>query len=443
MPLANEHSARVKSPEEFQQGTFRRSNSESGVDIITGKLISEDVMAVQSYRFDISKFTAEQAKKWCKDHEVNFIDFEPSQNAKVIEGHIFVYGEIVSFQDSKAGEFGCVNLKNIVQQIKDNKDATRLICHIHSPGGDVWEGFAIHDALVNSGKEVETIIEGLCASIATVIALAGDKRLMTQHSEFMIHNPWTFGIGDSEDLKKQSEELSKTENKLADFYAAKTSLTSEQLLNYMHNETFFTADEAKDFGFITEVVNTMKQVASINKSKFYNSMSKEQDDKMNLVDKLFNRLEKLFQKNIMVADVNGKELEFPDLTDASEIKVGAKVNEGGSPANGEHQMPGGETYVCENGTLKEIKEKPADDTQALKDENAALKAEIEKLKGEKASVENKLKTAEADTRKAISEYKAFKAEFSKGDPDDATPPAGDPKPKTFPSKDELRKSMNL
>jgi ATP-dependent Clp endopeptidase proteolytic subunit ClpP len=431
MPFLNEHSGRVRKPEDFE-GAFRRENIELGVDTISGKLKGEETYTVQSYRFDLSKFTSNEAENWLKNKNIEILEFEPAKNEQLAEGHIFVYGEIIPWQDEDAKKFGGVNLKDIVNQIGNNKDANRLVVHIHSPGGSVWEGFAIHDALVNSGKEIETIIEGLCASIATVIALAGDKRLMTQHSEFMIHNPWTVGIGDSEDLKKQSEELAKTENKLAEFYAAKTILSTQELLDYMHNETFFEAEEAKKFGFITEVVNTMKQVASIkNKPKFNNSMNKEQEEKLSLLDKFFNKIEKLFQKNITLTDVNGTEMDFPECNDPSEVKVGVKVNIAGAPANEEHKMPSGETYVCEAGVLKEIKpkEETTDDNQALKDENASLKSEVEKLKGEKASLENKLKTAETETSEAVKQFKEFKAQFSNGNTGDNEPPAGDPDPK--------------
>jgi len=109
------------------------------------------------------------------------------------EGHIFIQGIISPWQDKYAEDYGEVNIKQVTQQIQNNKDAEKLIIHIHSPGGDVDEGFGIHDILVAHGKannvEIETSIEGLCASIATVIAMAGSTRMITENSEFMIHNP--------------------------------------------------------------------------------------------------------------------------------------------------------------------------------------------------------------------------------------------------------------
>src|SRR6056297_93805 len=135
------------------------------------------------------------------------------------EGHIYIYGVISPYQDKSAEDFGEVNLKQVVEQIKQNKDADILNVHIRSEGGDVWEGFAIHDALFNSGKEIHTIGEGIVASIATVIFLSGSKRYMSKNAEFMIHNPWTYGMGSASDLEKTAGELRDIEDKIVAFYA--------------------------------------------------------------------------------------------------------------------------------------------------------------------------------------------------------------------------------
>lgn len=440
MPYPNEHSARVRKPEEFKDNSMRRKNIDAGVDLIHGKLSDgDDSMVAQAYRFDAEKFTAAEAKSWCKEHDIEYILFEEATNGKVNEGHIFIYGEIIPYEDNDPGMWGGVNLKDVVKQINSNKEANRLIIHIHSPGGDVYEGFAIHDALVNSGKEIETIIEGLCASIATIIALSGDRRLITQHSEFMIHNPWSFGLGDSEDLKKQSDELAKTEKKIAEFYASKTNLTKDELFNYMHEETFFTAQEAVDYGFMTEIVNTMKQVAKITNLNIFN-MDKKLENKMSALEKLIDKVMSKFKpKDIMVADVNGIELDFPEVNDASEIAVGAKVNVSGNPETGEHKMPSGEIYVCESGVLNEIKPAPDDENEALKKENEALKAEVESLKSEKAKAETNAQNALKGLNQLQDEFKKFKSEFSKGNPADGAPPDGDD---TKPKVRELLKTKN-
>jgi len=376
MPYSNEHAARLRNPDDFEKDSFRRKNIEDGIDIIIGKLKGEDTMTTQAYRFDSQKYTASEAKNWLEKHNVEYISFEPAENSEIIENHIFVYGEIIPFQGSSNFEYGVVSLKDVINQINENKSANKLIVHIHSPGGDVNEGFAIHDALVSSGKEVITIIEGLCASIATVVALAGERRLMTENSEFMIHNPWAFGIGDSEDLKKQSEHLAKTENKLAEFYSKRTNLKVEQLLDYMHNETFFSAKEAQDFGFVTEIIQTMRQVAHF---KNYKYMENEKFEKHlsiieSTIQKIMNFLNPV--KNLVIQDVNGVEIDFgSDIKSQDEIKPGVKATINSSPASGEYVISTGETLVFENGELKEIKPKEVvEQKQESEEETQEMKA---------------------------------------------------------------------
>jgi len=161
----------------------------------------------------------------------------------MIEGHIFIQGVISPWQDNAAEEWGEVNIKQVTQQIQDNAEAEKLIVHIHSPGGDVDEGFGIHDILVASGKEIETRIEGLCASIATVIALAGSTRLMTENSEFMIHNPWGDAWGDADELQKYTDMVKAAEEKVINFYADKTGGDREILDQMMKEETWMSAEK--------------------------------------------------------------------------------------------------------------------------------------------------------------------------------------------------------
>ena len=78
MPYPNEHSARVRDPGDFQSDSFRRKNIEKGIDLILGKLKGESSMTTQAYRFDKTIFTVVEAKKWLKDHKINYISFEPA-----------------------------------------------------------------------------------------------------------------------------------------------------------------------------------------------------------------------------------------------------------------------------------------------------------------------------------------------------------------------------
>ena len=103
--------------------------------------------------------------------------------------HVFAYGVVDCWQDSSASEWGYINLKTVKDQIEAQKGFDEILIHIHSDGGDVNEGFAIYENLKSLGKPITAQIEGNCFSIATVIALAGDKRLMTSNAKC-----WAFSL---------------------------------------------------------------------------------------------------------------------------------------------------------------------------------------------------------------------------------------------------------
>jgi ATP-dependent Clp endopeptidase proteolytic subunit ClpP len=153
---------------------------------------------------------------------------------------IFIHGDIIPWQDSSSEDWGMVNLKSVTRQLRDAKDdgADTIDVHIHSNGGDVTEGFAIHDVLVNSGMKVNTIVDGSCYSIATVIFLAGSKRSMSKNSQLMIHNPFGFAGGTADDIEKYADQVRDAENKILDFYIEKTGADRDQLSAMMKEETF-------------------------------------------------------------------------------------------------------------------------------------------------------------------------------------------------------------
>ena len=321
--------------------------------------------------------------------------------------NIYIYGDIGWWQSKDAADWGEVTLTSVRDQYESQKEAETITLHIHSPGGYVTEGFAIHDYIRSLGKPVTAIIEGMCYSIATVIALAGDKRIMTSNSNFMIHNPWGFAVGDSEELKKYADELKKAEQKVADFYAAKTGITSEQALELMKAETFMTPEDALAKGFITEIATVMKAVALYKPNS--KKMSKEtltKDEAVGLLDGLAEKIKNILKpsiKNKLVQDANGDEIDFPDLAPEDTPSVGDKATIGGSPAEGESLMPNGETYVFTAGVLTEIK--PAvqnnEDVTALQEENAQLKAQ---LKAEKKKTKTLNQTIE-DTQGMVKALK--------------------------------------
>jgi len=360
----------------------------------------------------ISRCISECVASGSDQEQAAAICYTQWENAKdMIEGHIFIQGEIIPWQDTEAAKWGGVNVKNISQQVLDNKEAENLIVHIHSNGGDVDEAFAIHDILRANGKKIETRIEGLCASSATIIALAGDKRLMTENSTFMIHNPWMWGnAGDADDLQKQADLLKEVENKIIAFYAKKTGSDASKLDTWMKEEKWMSAAEAKELGFITEIITDIKAVAKITIQKNI-EMNKNEELVKSIDTKLDTFWDKIKNflgiKMLTITAADGTVLDFGDqVKTADQIAAGmtAKLADGGVPS-GDYPMPDGKVFVFDTaGKLSEIKPGETTDLEALKKENADLKAEIETLKASALAKETAFRTIESD-------FATFKAEI--------------------------------
>jgi ATP-dependent Clp protease protease subunit len=125
---------------------------------------------------------------------------------------------------------------------------------IHSGGGEVWAASAIRAMLVDYPGRVTTRIDGLCASAATYIAMAGDRILMQDTAFFMIHDPACMLYGTVEDLKETIEFLKVIKQGIVESYQGKTGIDAEKLAKMMTDETWMTAQDAKNLGFVDEVV---------------------------------------------------------------------------------------------------------------------------------------------------------------------------------------------
>ena len=124
---------------------------------------------------------------------------------------------------------------------------------INSPGGDVFAGLAIYNALVNHNGNVTVRVDGLAASIASVIAMAGDKIIMSPGSMIMIHRPSVYAAGTVDDMEKAKDVLLKIEEGITPIYAKRTGLSDEKIAELLEAETWMLADKAVELGFADEV----------------------------------------------------------------------------------------------------------------------------------------------------------------------------------------------
>lgn len=155
-----------------------------------------------------------------------------------------------------------VSAKAFIDELK--KHTGKLVTvRINSPGGVVTEGYAIFNALKRHKGGVIVQIDGLCASMATYVALAGTPVRMAENSFFMIHNVSGSAWGTPEEMRRAADVAEKLQKNIVAAYVAKTGKTSEEIEEKMDEETWFTAEEAKDFGFIDEITDPIEVAASL------------------------------------------------------------------------------------------------------------------------------------------------------------------------------------
>ena len=137
--------------------------------------------------------------------------------------------------------------------------------HLNSPGGTIYQGMAVYHQLKDK-KPKSVRIDGLAASMGSVIALAADRTEMTKGSLMMIHNPWNIAMGDSQELRKTADILDKFKQSLLDIYEAKTGQDRDLLAEMMDEETWLTADEAVEWGFADVVLDDEADLSAVNLS---------------------------------------------------------------------------------------------------------------------------------------------------------------------------------
>ena len=160
------------------------------------------------------------------------------------------------------GMFG-VSAKQFISDLQAIPADHSILLKIHSPGGEVFDGNAIFTALQRRGN-VEVQIEGIAASMATVISLAGSPVKMAANGFYMIHNPWGSAVGDSSEMRKQAELLDRIRQNMVNAYAAKSGQEPALIESWMDAETWFTAEQAQAAGFVDEITDGMALAASAN-----------------------------------------------------------------------------------------------------------------------------------------------------------------------------------
>jgi ATP-dependent protease ClpP protease subunit len=138
-----------------------------------------------------------------------------------------------------------------------------LTARIHSPGGDVFEGMAIYNMIKGHPAHKVCHIDGLAASMASVIAMAFDEVIMPENAMMMVHKPWGGTLGDAEDMRKYADLLDKVESNLVGAYQQKTGLPEAELHTLLAAETWLTGREAVEKGFANTLTEPLQMAASL------------------------------------------------------------------------------------------------------------------------------------------------------------------------------------
>lgn len=196
--------------------------------------------------------------------------FEVVANAETSDVEIFLYDAIVS-SEIEAEYWGGVAPETFVKAVYAVDKSATIHLRINSPGGSVFAARSMEQALRDHKGKVVVHIDGLAASAATFIAMAGDEVIMGKGALFMIHRAWTGLWGNAEGLRKEADLLDKIDGTLADTYAEKTGKSVEQVAEWMAKETWFTAAEALDAGFATSIAESEAKAGTWNLSAYANA----------------------------------------------------------------------------------------------------------------------------------------------------------------------------
>jgi len=306
----------------------------------------------------------------------------------VASNHIWIYGEIGE------GSRGAKSYSFQDFQKEFDPNATDYVVHIFSPGGDVFQGFAMYNALKNTGKKIQVRVDSVCASIATLIASAADpgQLFINETSQWLVHNPSFNNIsGDARELRTGADQLDQIKTLLINAYRKRTGLSDKALWDILNAGKPMTAHQAKEIGFVDEVVEDMKAVAYAD-TNFLTQMENK-NEIIAAIENLGKRISSIWKpKNMTVTTKDNVVLMV--MSEDGEW-VGKQVStEAGEPLQpGQYELSDGTTLVVgENSTISEVKQAEAQAEEPAENSTEDMKAkeELEKALGRIKELESAL-----------------------------------------------------
>lgn len=309
------------------------------------------------------------------------------------------------------------DIKGFIEDIPEDDDV--LDIYLHCPGGNCIEGWAMYDALRTSGKKITTVVDGLCASMGTVLMMAAPKerRLAQKNATILIHNPYCVDYFQYEEVahadeldamankvRIQAEEMREMQEKIVNLYVERTGSSKDELQALMNEDRCIGTDKALELGLIGGVLEP-------NTDKFNSIKSKMEKGEVAVKASVLDRmLAKLGLKSVdevvaskTITDVTGAELTFDSDNEAP------MVGDSATP-DGEFTMEDGSVITVSDGVItainkkseEELEEEEEDDDEKKRDEQIdALNTQINDLTSEN-------ETLKASNESLTSEVEALK-----------------------------------
>jgi ATP-dependent Clp protease, protease subunit len=200
-------------------------------------------------------------------------EFKITNKADSREAEVFIYGEIgAEFWGDE------ISAKTFVDQLAALPESVETIrVRINSPGGSVWDGYTMYSALTSHPAEIITEVDGLAASAASLVAMAGTTRRMGEASMMMIHRASGGVWGDADEMRKEADLLDKVDGQITEVYSRRSGKPVADVAELLADETWFTGPEAVEAGFADEVTEQLATAAQWKPGRFRNAPKQQNE----------------------------------------------------------------------------------------------------------------------------------------------------------------------
>ena len=185
--------------------------------------------------------------------------FQLITNQEEQNADVYIYGDITSWEWTQS-DVSSYTLAKALMEL--DPEITHINVYINSYGGEVAEGLAIYNALKRHKAKVTTYCDGFACSIASVIFMAGDERVMANSSLLFVHNAWTNASGNATELRKQADDLDTITECSINAYLENINISREELVELLDGETWLNPAQCYEMGFATTIVSEKTNKAS-------------------------------------------------------------------------------------------------------------------------------------------------------------------------------------